>query len=187
MSRSYKSATAAAVVLAASVVAPAAHADERICRGTLGPITVVNLRVADNASCTLNGTKVQGNIVVGFNSTLTTRRVMVIGNVQAENSKQVNVLESSRIGGSVQVKQGGGARVTDSIVDSDIQFDSNAVYVRALRNTVGGSIQVFSNTGGVEIRRNVVDGNLQCKSNVPAPIGGANTVQGNKEDQCARL
>jgi hypothetical protein len=52
---------------------------------------------------------------------------------------------------------------------------------------VGGNIQAFQNTGGVLIARNVVDGNLQCKSNRPAPTGGHNVVQGNKEDQCARL
>jgi hypothetical protein len=37
------------------------------------------------------------------------------------------------------------------------------------------------------VQSNFIDGNLQCKENVPAPTGGANVVQGNKEDQCARL
>ena len=52
---------------------------------------------------------------------------------------------------------------------------------------VGGSVQVFQNSGGVAISRNRIDGNLQCKENSPAPTGGGNVVQGNKEDQCARL
>jgi hypothetical protein len=99
----------------------------------------------------------------------------------------VNVLESSRVGGSVQVVQGGGANVLDSIIDSDILYDSNNTYLRASRNTIGGNLQAFQNTGGVEIRRNVIDGNLQCKTNNPAPIGGNNVVGGVKEDQCRRL
>jgi hypothetical protein len=52
---------------------------------------------------------------------------------------------------------------------------------------VGGSVQVFQNKGGVRLARNRIDGNLQCKENRPAPTGGGNVVQGNKEDQCARL
>jgi hypothetical protein len=46
---------------------------------------------------------------------------------------------------------------------------------------------MFSNGGDIVIARNRIDGNLQCKSNTPAPTGGANTVGGNKEDQCAQL
>jgi hypothetical protein len=174
----------AGALLAAS---PSAHAEERVCRGSLGAITVDNLRVPDNATCTLTGTRVKGTIKVEYNATLRARKVVVIGNVQAENSKFVYVLESSRVGGSVQIKQGGGATVSDSAVDGDIQYDSNSAPLRALRNDVGGSIQVFQNVGGVEIRRNVIDGNLQCKSNSPAPVGGNNVVGGNKEDQCRRL
>ena len=97
------------------------------------------------------------------------------------------MLDGSRVGGSVQVKQGGGANVSDSRVEGDIHYDSNSAKLYVLRNRVGGSVQVFQNTSGVEIRRNVIDGNLQCKENTPRPVGGGNIVGGNKEDQCARL
>jgi len=50
-----------------------------------------------------------------------------------------------------------------------------------------GDVQYFGNRGTIKITRNRIDGNLQCKENVPAPSGGGNIVQGNKEDQCARL
>lgn len=164
-----------------------AMADEFVCRGSVGAKTFDNVRVPQNATCNLTGTRVKGTILVQNNATLTARKIVVIGNVQAENAKQVNVLEKSRVGGSVQVKLGGGANVYDSFVDSDIQYDTNGAYVRALRNDVGGNVQVISNSGGVEIRRNVIDGNLQCKQNFPAPIGGNNVVGGSKEDQCKRL
>lgn len=169
------------------LAAPAALAEERVCRGTIRAVTVDNLRVPDYASCVLLGTRVKGTIKVELQASLRAEDVVVIGNVQAENSKSVRVLEGSRVGGSVQVKQGGAATVSDTRVDGDIQYDSNTGALRALRNRVGGSIQVFQNSGGVEIRRNTIDGNLQCKSNAPRPVGGGNVVGGNKEDQCARL
>lgn len=164
-----------------------ASADERVCRGTIGATTVDNLRVPEYANCVLLGTRVKGTVKVEWNATLRAEDVVVIGNVQAENAKNVRVQDGSRVGGSVQVKQGGGATVSDSRIDGDIQYDSNSAMLRVLRNRVGGSVQAFQNVGGLEIRRNTIDGNLQCKENRPAPVGGRNIVGGNKEDQCARL
>jgi hypothetical protein len=92
--------------------------------------------------------------------------VRVIGNVQAERHRSVT-LTASRVGGSVQLKQGGTASVA--------------------RNTITGDLQSFTNRGGQSFVSNRINGNLQCKSNVPAPTGRSNVVQGNKEDQCRRL
>jgi len=172
-----------AVILAA----PIAHAEERTCRGSLGGTTVDNLRVPDGATCTLNGTLVTGTIKVESRATLVAESVRVVGNVQAEDAKAVTVRAGSRVGGSLQIVQGGSGRVIGSTVQGDILFDDNVAKVSAIRSTVGGNIQAFQNSGGVEIRRNHVDGNLQCKENRPAPVGGGNVVDGNKEDQCARL
>jgi hypothetical protein len=185
----FKTPTILAVLGACTLAALAApaSAEERVCRESLGAITVDNLRVPSDATCTLNGTSVKGTIKVESNATLNARGIAIVGNVQSEYARQVNVLEGSRVGGSVQVKQGGGATVNDSFVTGDIQYESNATQLRALRNEVGGSIQAFQNIGGVELRNNVIDGNLQCKENWPAPVGGENIVGGNAEDQCARL
>jgi hypothetical protein len=173
---------------AVAVLAPAsASAEERVCRGSLGATTVDNLRVPQNATCTLTGTYVKGTVKVERAATLYARNVRVVGNVQGENAKRVNVTRGSRVGGSVQVKQGGAASVWDSFVTFDVQYDSNRGALEAARNVVGGNVQVFQNTGGVRIASNRIDGNLQCKANRPAPTGGGNVVQGNKEDQCARL
>jgi hypothetical protein len=176
-------------LLAAAFAASPAAAEERKCRGTLGMVTVDNLRVPENATCRLNGTIVKGTITVKGNAILIARGVRVVGNIQAENARRVVVarLEDrrSRVGGSVQVEQGGAATVRGSRIIGDIQYDANSAYLRANRNRVGGSIQVVGNSGGAEIFRNVVNGNLQCKENNPAPTGGGNIVGGNKEDQCA--
>jgi hypothetical protein len=146
-----------------------------------------NVRVPQDATCTLLGTKVKGTVKVEARATLVAEDVIVIGNVQAGNARKVEVLDGSRVGGSVQVVQGGAATVADSRIEADILYDSNNKALSVLRNRVGGNVQVFQNTGGVAIRRNFIDGNLQCKANVPGPTGGNNTVQGNKEDQCRNL
>ena len=172
-----------AVTLA--VASFAASAEEFDCVGTVGAVAVDNLRVPDDATCRLNRTRVKGTIKVESNATLIARRIVVIGNVQAENANKVRVLKRSRVGGSVQVKQGGAAAVTDSEVDGDVQFDQNWGRLTVARSEVGGSVQIVENYGGAVVRRNVIDGNLQCKQNAPAPTGGGNVVGGNKEDQCA--
>jgi hypothetical protein len=98
------------------------------------------------------------------------------------------VLETSEIGGQAQVKQGGGAEVTDSRITGDIQLDQNeGAAQQVAHNDVNGSVQVMQNVGGVEISKNIIDGNLQCKENVPPPTGGGNDVQGNAEDECETL
>ena len=155
------------IIAAGTMVAgPTANAEERACRGSLGAVTVDNLRVPQGATCRLNGTTVKGTIYVSSSATLVATSVRVVGNVQAEGHRSVT-LSGSSIGGSVQLKQGGTAAVRS--------------------NRVTGDIQSFSNRGSQTISSNRVNGNLQCKSNVPAPTGGGNIVQGNKEDQCRNL
>ncbi len=177
--------TGAATILLAT--AAGAVAEERVCRGSLGAVTVDNLRVPPSATCRLDRTRVKGTIKVERAATLNASRVVVIGNVQAEGATSVALRNGSRIGGSVQLVQGGGATIVNSIVDGSIQLESNRAALRVLNNDVNSDVQAFQNRGGVEIGDNRIDGNLQCKSNTPAPTGGGNIVQGNKEDQCRSL
>lgn len=177
-------------MLAFALFLPASQgvrAEEFTCRGSLGSVTVDNLRVPQNGQCTLSGTRVQGTIKVENGGTLNARNIAVIGNIQAEGARNVVVVGRSTVGGSIQIKQGNAARIDSVRVNGDIQFDENQRALSATRNTVGGSIQVVKNSGGVTISTNRVNGNLQCKENRPAPTGGGNIVQGSKEDQCARL
>lgn len=162
-------------------------AEERICRGEIGNTTVDNLRVPDGASCILNRTQVKGTVKVESRASLDARGVRVVGNVQAENARQVSVTQSSHIGGSVQIKRGGSASVLNSTVQGDVQYDDNRSSLRVNHNRVGGNVQVIGNQARAEIYRNRIDGNLQCKENRPRPVGNNNRVQGNKEDQCSAL
>ena len=175
---------AAATTMAVPQVA---LAEETVCRGKIGARTLDNVKVPQGATCTLEGTRVEGTIKVNNRARLEAIDVNVIGNVQGENARNVIVRGNSRVGGSVQVVQGKRARVANSNVKGDILYDDQRRRVIARRNTVGGSVQAFQNTGGVRIRGNVIDGNLQCKENTPAPTGGNNRVDGTKEDQCKNL
>lgn len=169
-----------------AMAAPPALAEETTCTGAIGAQTVDNLRVPQNGSCTLNGTIVQGTIKVERGASLDARAVQVVGNVQGENHRYVSVSQNSRIGGNIQLDQGGAFQVLNSRAEG-IQVKTNSGSSLLQNNRVKADIQVFSHSGGIKITKNQVDGNLQCKENSPAPTGGKNVVQGNKEDQCRKL
>ena len=187
MKRSTRWAVVVAVGGAMLLPAVPASAEERVCRGAIGAVTVDNLRVPQDATCTLTGTFVEGTVKVERNATLKAFDIRVIGNVQAENARKVLVRDGSNVGGSVQIVQGSAAKILGSRINGDILFDDQDGALAANANRVGGNLQAFQNTGGLTIRGNRIDGNLQCKENDPAPTGGGNIVQGNKEDQCERL
>lgn len=180
-----KTLTLAAAALAA--LSGGALAEEFTCTGKVGAKTLDNVRVPPNATCTLDKTRVKGTLKVENDGTLSATKVVVIGNVQAEGAHKVTVRGGSRVGGSVQLVQGGSATISDTAIDGDILLDENFGKLRVIANEVGGSVQVFQNDAQISISDNEIDGNLQCKENVPPPTGGGNIVHGNKEDQCSRL
>jgi hypothetical protein len=176
-------------LLALALMAPVALAEERACRGTIGARTVDNLRVPQDASCTLNGTKVQGTIKVENGATLVANGVRVIGNVQSEGFRSITLREGSRVGGSVQLKNGldgGTGKVIKTRINGDLQFETNEARMLARNSTILANLQAVGNTGGVVLENNRIAENLQCKENNPPPIGGGNQA-GDKEDQCAAL
>ena len=169
--------------------APAAQAEERVCRGTIGATTVDNLRVPQGASCTLNGTRVEGTVLVERNATLVATRIRVKGNVQSEGFKSILLRQGSVVVGSVQLEnglRGGSGRVLNARINGDLQFSSNGARMVARGNTILANFQANQNTGGLVIENNRISENLQCQSNNPPPTGGGNTA-GDKEGQCARL
>ena len=171
------------------VAAQAAQAEERVCRGTIGSATVDNVRVPQGASCTLNGTRVEGTVKVEQKATLVANAIRVKGNVQSEGFKNVTLRDNSVVGGSVQLEnglEGGSGRVLNSRVNGDLQFFSNEARMTARGNTTLANFQANQNTGGLVIQNNRISENLQCQANTPPPTGGGNTA-GDKEDQCAAL
>jgi hypothetical protein len=180
---------ALASALALVVAVPVALAEERVCRGTIGTTTVDNLRVPQGATCTLDGTRVEGTIKVENRAKLYANGVRVIGNIQSEGFQTIVVREGSRVGGSVQLengRSGGIGKVISSRINGDMQFFSNQARMVAHGNTILANLQVVSNTGGVVLKNNTIAENLQCKQNNPAPTGGGNRA-GDKEGQCRNL
>ena len=182
-------AIALASVLALIISAPAALAEERVCRGTIGATTVDNLKVPQGASCTLNGTRVEGTVKVERNARLSASGIRVKGNVQSEGFKNILLRQGSVVVGSVQLENGlrdGSGRVLNTRINGDLQYFSNRAKMVARGNTILANLQANQNTGGLVIENNRIAENLQCQSNNPRPTGGGNTA-GNKEGQCARL
>ena len=145
-------------------LAPAAQAEERVCRGTIGAVTVDNLRVPSGATCTLNGTQVEGTIKVERGATLFATGIRVKGNVQGEGFETVSIRGGSVIVGSVQLENGqsdGVARVIGSRINGDLQFISNDGRVVVRNSTILANLQVYQNTGGVLLTDNRISENLQ--------------------------
>src|SRR5688500_10581861 len=179
----------AMAVLVVAVFAPAAHAEERVCRGNISATTMGNLMVSQDASCTLNGTRVEGTVKVERNARLTANGIRVKGNVQSEGFKNIVLRQASIVVGSVQLENGlrdGSGRVINTRINGDLQFFSNQAKMVARGNTILANLQANQNTGGLVIENNRIAENLQCQSNNPRPTGGGNTA-GDKEGQCARL
>jgi len=179
----------ALAISALLAVAPAAQAEERVCRGTIGTTTVDNLLVPQGATCTLNGTRVEGTVQVQRNATLFANGIRVKGNVQSEGFKNIVLRRDSVVVGSVQLENGlagGSGRVLNTRINGDLQFFQNEARMVARGNTILAHFQANQNKGGLVIKDNRIAENLQCQSNNPPPTGGGNTA-GEKEGQCARL
>lgn len=164
-----------------------AFAGDTVRRGAIGAITLDNVVVPDDANCTLNGTRVEGNIFVQTRATLTANGVAVDGNIQTEGHTSVTVGPNSTVGGNIQIEQGGSARVEQVRIDGDLQLFQNNGQFLLSGNIIGGNLQANQNQGtGLTIEGNRIDGNLQCQANNPAPVGGNNTAD-DMEDQCENL
>lgn len=164
--------------------APAGLSGNVTCRNfAIGAVALDSVFVPADAACTLDGTRLVGNVTVGRGAVLEARDVQLNGSVQAEGAAHLALAAGSRVGGSVQLKQGGSARVDSVQITGDLQIDAMRGEVQALSNRIGGSLQAVANLGGLTIVGNVMNGNLQCKENQPAPLA-ANNVAALIEDQC---
>jgi hypothetical protein len=165
-----------------------AQAGDVQCPPSRGAVTIGN-NVVVTGSCTLDGTRVRGNVIVEDRGNLYARRADIDGNVQTDGARRVRLVRTD-VDGSVQLE--GLISSLPSVVDrsdieGSIQVKQNRSPLALLNNSVEEDVQAFTNRGGVRIERNVIGGNLQCKENSPRPKGFGNQVGGNKEDQCRGL
>jgi hypothetical protein len=171
------------LLLSLAIRAPAA-ADDYNCSGSLGAVTVDNLIVSQNTTCTLMGTRITGNLSILRNATLHAFNVHVNGNIRADGAARVNVYAGSYVGGNIQITGSGAADIQRVVIDGNLGFNENNSYLQVDNNRIGGNMGAFDNTGGVSITNNSIRGNLRCRGNFPPPTGYGNTVSGNLENQC---
>lgn len=180
-------ALAVTVGVASLIVAETAFAQDRVCRGVLGRVTADTVTVPPGATCSLNGTRVQGDVIVGRGSSLNTNRAIIFGTIKGDGSRSLLVSGQTRLANSIEWKLSGSATVMGAIMDGDIKLERNTGRFTLIDNVIQGDIQAEGNRGVMLIQGNRIDGNLKCQANAPMPTGGQNTVAGNKEQQCARL
>jgi hypothetical protein len=155
------------------------------------------------ATCTLNGTSVQGSITVEPGAILDAAAIDVVGNIQGEGATAVYVVSerhdddlariatsdqlSASVGGSIHVKRSGAATIHAVAVGGDVRLEANSGLQVAENNKTNGNLVAVNNAGAVRITGNVIAGNLQCSANSATVRGGGNAVSGRVEDQCAQL
>lgn len=184
-----------------------------VCDGALSGVTVGDVTVPYNTSCTLTNVVVQGSVTGELNSrtivldrtavsgdvTTTGRRLVattaaVGGDLVATESRQGVVVSQSAIRGDVTATATEGELRFGSlessrygnVVGGTLRVDTAFVDGVVARNVVGKDLVLTGSQATVELRRNVVRGALTCADNAVDPVGGSN-LAGTKTGQCSAL
>ena len=134
------------------------------CNGTLGAVAVADVRVPAGASCTLAGTRVNGNVIVSRDGSLLASGARIDGNVQAEDARRVMTESGTVVVGDIQVKRRAEARLMNTIVDGNVQVEEAGASLIMDDTRVRGDVQVKEAESAV-IRGGSVRGNLQLEKN----------------------
>jgi hypothetical protein len=87
----------------------------------------------------------------------------VDGNVQADGHALVVVNPNSTVGGSIQINQGGSARVDQVRINGDLQLKQNNGNFVLSGNVIGGNLQANQNRGtGLTIENNRITNPSYC-------------------------
>jgi hypothetical protein len=148
------------------------------CNGTLGAITVELVSVPSGATCVLEGTRVQGDVKVARNGSVSATGARIGGNVQAEDARAVTLRGSTTVIGNVQVKRLAAVRVENSTIDGDLQLEEAGASLVASGNRIGGNLQV-TKAASASISSTFVNGDLQLEENSGALSSNGADVRGN--------
>jgi cytoskeletal protein CcmA (bactofilin family) len=152
------------------------------CSGALGAAEVQEVAVPEGAVCSLDGTKVHGDVTVGSGAVLVARNASVGGDVEAEGALRVDLTGRSTVVGNLQLQRGGSSLVETSQIDGDLKWEEQGGLLVVRSSTISGNVQADGNSGGVFILDNRIEGDLECEENGPSAAGGNNTVLGGAED-----
>jgi hypothetical protein len=93
------------------------------CNGTLGATTVTLVFVPNGASCTLNGTRVQGNVIVATNASLAASNARIDGNIQGDDALRMAATDGTVILGDVQAKRRASVVMTNTVIGGNLQIE----------------------------------------------------------------
>ncbi len=174
-------------ILFSTILSVPALGDDIYCQSDYGEETLDgNLMVAE--PCTLNGTKVEGNVTLFAGGSLVAIDATIDGNIKARTADFVE-LKNSEVDGNVELRDmvGDVSIVLNSAIEGKLVVKDSRSRIDIQDNHVDGKLDVAKNNGEIIIAGNVIDGDLKCKNNAPAPNGGDNQVSGKKTGQCAVL
>ena len=157
-----------------------------VCGGASTDVPVENVVVPPGETCTLQGTHVFGNVIVGTDAILIAHGVNVGGSIEGVGANSIAIVDGSVIMESVVWIQGGGAKILNSQIDADLLLTENSGPLEASGNLIGDNLLVTGNTGGVLLNSNDIGMTLKCADNDPAPTGSGNIAL-SKEGQCVDL
>jgi hypothetical protein len=184
-------------LLAAASTAQAA--EETVCVGALGPVTVPgDLIVPEGQVCDLAGTRVLGNTKVEDAAELYAEQAFLRRNVTADPGAYVDLFETT-VGGNVRLNESLGLSSENSTIGGNIE-SRNADFIDLFRGTIrgnldagGGPTAVFAE--GLDVRGNLaavgvdyfdlydseVRGNFSVRNTQSGSIFCGNTLAGNPE------
>ena len=176
---------------------PSAFAQPFNCNGFFDSGTFDNVVVESGAVCQLHSVTVGGNIQVNQGGSLTVFFSEVNGNIFTNDAKIVSVQRSAVNGDLVISKTTLFTVVAFNTINGNLDIqDADASISIVVDNEINGNIIFKNNLFGLTIldgniiSGNTVNGNLECNGNIQLPnnrFSGANSVEGNKLDQCKNL
>jgi len=125
---------------------PFASAGDTICAGDLSGIHD-NVVVQSGDSCfILAGATINGNVKVESGGDLSASGSTINGNIEADGAISIRI-SGVTVGGDVQIKKTTGIAVVDSsIIGGNLQMEENSgVSADAFLNTIGGNLQYDKN------------------------------------------
>lgn len=148
------------------------------CNGTLGAITVEEVNVPSGATCTLNGTRVRGDVKVRTGASLIANGASVDGNIQAEDALTVATRNGTFVDGDIQVKRRATARIESTTITGNLQIEESGASLVSSGNRIGGDLQV-KKARTASITSTSVNGNIQLEENSGLQSSTGANVRGN--------
>lgn len=148
------------------------------CDGRIGAGTVDQVVVPSGARCLLDGTRVEGNVLVKTDGRLETRDARIDGNIQAEDAHTVTTRQGTVVEGDIQVKRRAVTTVEGTVVGGNLQVEEGGASLTLTGGRIRGDLQ-FAKAAAATITGVEIDGNLQLTGNRDALAAEGNVVFGN--------